>query len=70
MGSENGLAIAVLTDEKAGPAPKDAEKAESRRRSALGQARNKKATELYDAWVAGLRSRTLIKDQTGVLASK
>jgi parvulin-like peptidyl-prolyl isomerase len=65
--TEKAAAFAVITEEKAGPAPAKPEAAASRRRQALGLARSKKADELYKAWVGGLRSTAKIKDQSGVL---
>lgn len=69
VATAKGVAIAVLTAERPGSAPKKAEDAATRRRIALGEAQQRKSRELYEAWVAGLRKTAVIVDQSG-LASK
>jgi peptidyl-prolyl cis-trans isomerase D len=66
--SETAVAVARLIDERPGPAPKG-EAAETRRRTAIGQARAKKAQDLYEGWIAGLKKTASIVDHSGTLPS-
>lgn len=69
LDSDTAVAIARLTDERPGPAPKGKD-AETRRRTAIGQARAKKAQALYDGWIAGLKKTAAIVDHTGTLPTE
>lgn len=67
--TDKAAVFAVVIDEKAGPAPAKPADAQARSRAALAAARNKRADQLYKAWVTGLRKNAKVKDQMGVLAA-
>jgi parvulin-like peptidyl-prolyl isomerase len=68
ISTEKAVAIAVLSDARPGSAPTSQEKKDQRQQAALGQARGKKAEELYKNWLNDLRAQATIRDQSGVLA--
>ncbi len=67
LSGPGAVAVAVLSAQRPGPAPKDPKAAAARESEALDYARGAKAKALYDAWIAGLRAKADIVDQTGAL---
>lgn len=70
VGSDQAVAIGVLTAERPGQAPAKKEAAAQRDQAALESAEQAKSQALYQAWVDGLKKDAVIKDLSGVLASK
>lgn len=70
VATPKAVAIAVLSDERAGAAPSKDEAKAARLKDAYDAARSAKAQALYRGWLDGLRKSAGIRDQSGVLASK
>lgn len=70
VSSDKAVAIAVLIDERPGAAPTKPEAAEARAVAARRDAVADKARSLYQGWIAGLRLKADIIDQSGALAAK
>jgi parvulin-like peptidyl-prolyl isomerase len=65
--SDKAVAVAVLSDEKAGSAPSKAADADSRAAAARQDAVAARTKALYQAWIVALRKKADIVDQSGVL---
>ena len=70
VGSDSGVAIGVLTAQRPGQAPAKKSDADQRNEAALQNAEQEKSQALYQAWVDSLKKNAVIKDLSGVLASK